>query len=222
VVEFTTTTGGKTETYLKWEARERDLHRLLGAWQQLGRAAAERAGEHELLRRSRIPTRSTTTRPAPRRATSRRSTNSAPTSPSWQSGTFVCRRSVAPRHVARGGGLGSPTFPGHSCRRMSSWLATRNGFVKVGEFEGEATDSKHKGWSVMYSLSAPLTRATGGFEQSERAGGRRPSGRSPWSRISTPPRVKIQKACATGQKLPKVKVELCTTVAARHAAVPHL
>ena len=42
--------------------------------------------------------------------------------------------------------------------------STRSGFVKFGDFEGEATDSKHKGWSIMHSLSAPLTRATGGFE----------------------------------------------------------
>ena len=42
--------------------------------------------------------------------------------------------------------------------------STRSGFVKIGDFEGEASDSKHKGWSIMYWLSAPLTRATGGFE----------------------------------------------------------
>ena len=89
---------------------------------------------------------------------------------------------------------------------------TRNGFVKVGEFEGEATDSKHKGWSVLYSVSAPLTRTTGGFEQGERAVGATAVGTVTVVKDLDTASVKIQKACATGQKLPKVKVELCTTV----------
>lgn len=88
----------------------------------------------------------------------------------------------------------------------------RNGFVKIGEFEGEATDSKHKGWSVIYSVSAPLTRATGGFEQSERAAGATAVGNVTLVKDLDAASVKIQKACATGQKLPKVKIELCTTV----------
>lgn len=89
---------------------------------------------------------------------------------------------------------------------------TRSGFVKVGEFEGEATDSKHKGWSVLYSMSAPLTRMTGGFEQSERAAGATAVGNVTVVKDLDTASVKIQKACATGQKLPKVKIELCTTV----------
>lgn len=88
----------------------------------------------------------------------------------------------------------------------------RNGFVKIGEFEGEATDSKHKGWSVIYSVSAPLARATGGFEQSERAAGATAVGNVTLVKDLDAASVKIQKACATGQKLPKVKIELCTTV----------
>jgi len=90
--------------------------------------------------------------------------------------------------------------------------STRSGFVKFGDFEGEATDSKHKGWSIMYSMSAPLTRTTGGFEQSERALGATAVGNVTVVKDLDTASVKIQKACATGQKLPKVKVELCTTV----------
>ena len=88
--------------------------------------------------------------------------------------------------------------------------STRSGFVKFGDFEGEATDSKHKGWSIMHTLSAPLTRATGGFEQSERGGGATAVGQITVVKDLDAATVKIQKACVTGQKLSKVKVELCT------------
>lgn len=88
--------------------------------------------------------------------------------------------------------------------------STRSGYVKFGDYEGEATDSRHKGWSVMHSLSAPLTRATGGFEQSERGGGATAVGHVTIVKDLDAATVKIQKACVTGQKLPKVKVELCT------------
>lgn len=88
--------------------------------------------------------------------------------------------------------------------------STRSGFVKFGDFEGEATDSKHKGWSIVHTLSAPLTRATGGFEQSERGGGATAVGKVTVVKDLDAATVKIQKACVTGQKLSKVKVELCT------------
>lgn len=88
--------------------------------------------------------------------------------------------------------------------------STRSGFVKIGDFEGEASDSKHKGWSIMYWLSAPLTRATGGFEQSERSGGATAVGQVTVVKDLDSATVKIQKACISGQKLSKVKLELCT------------
>jgi type VI secretion system secreted protein Hcp len=87
---------------------------------------------------------------------------------------------------------------------------TRSGYVKFGDYEGEATDSKHKGWSIMHSLSAPLARATGGFEQSERGGGATAVGHVTIVKDLDAATVKLQKACVSGQKLPKVKVELCT------------
>jgi len=89
----------------------------------------------------------------------------------------------------------------------------RKGFVKIGDFEGESTDSTHVGWSVMYRLSAPITRMTGGFEQSERGVGASALANAVVVKDVDSASVKIQKACATGQKLPKVKIELCTTLA---------
>jgi type VI secretion system Hcp family effector len=89
----------------------------------------------------------------------------------------------------------------------------RNGFVKFGSFEGEATDKKHANWSILYSVSAPITRATGGFEQSERAVGSTAVSNVVVVKDLDSESVKLQKACATGQLLPTVQVDLCTTVA---------
>jgi type VI secretion system Hcp family effector len=91
--------------------------------------------------------------------------------------------------------------------------AAHNGFAKFGDFEGESTDAKHKGWSLMQSFSAPLSRATGGFEQSERALGATAVGNAVVVKELDSASVKIQKACVTGQKIAKVKVEMCTTLA---------
>ena len=89
---------------------------------------------------------------------------------------------------------------------------TRNGFVKFGEFEGEATDAKHKGWSFVHAVSAPLTRTTGGYEQSERSGGATAVGMVTVVKDLDASSVKIQKALVSGQKVSKVKIELCSTV----------
>lgn len=88
----------------------------------------------------------------------------------------------------------------------------RTGFVQFGSFEGEATDSKHVGWSILHSVSAPISRATGGFEQSERGAGATAVGKVIVIKNVDSASVKLQKACAAGQLLPKVQVDLCTTV----------
>jgi type VI secretion system Hcp family effector len=89
----------------------------------------------------------------------------------------------------------------------------RKGFVKIGDFEGESTDSKYTGWSLIYRLSAPITRMTGGFEQSERGVGASALVNAVVIKDVDSASVKVQKACASGQKLAKVKVDLCTTLA---------
>lgn len=88
----------------------------------------------------------------------------------------------------------------------------RNGFVRFGSYEGEATDTKHAGWSTLMSVSAPVSRATGGYEQSERGVGATAVGMVTVIKDLDAVSVKLQKACATGLLLPSVKVELCTTV----------
>lgn len=88
----------------------------------------------------------------------------------------------------------------------------RNGFVQFGSFEGEATDSKHSGWSILVSVSAPISRTTGGFSQSERGAGGTAVGTVTVVKDLDATSVKLQKACAKGQVLPTVKVDLCTQV----------
>jgi type VI secretion system Hcp family effector len=88
----------------------------------------------------------------------------------------------------------------------------RSGFVKLGSFEGESSDAKHTGWSIVHAVSAPISRLTGGFAESERGAGATAVGTVTLVKDLDSASVKIQKACATGQKLPTVKIELCTTV----------
>lgn len=88
----------------------------------------------------------------------------------------------------------------------------RNGFVQFGSFEGESTDSKHKGWSILVAVSAPISRTTGGYSQSERGAGGTTVGTVTVVKDLDAASVKLQKACAKGQVLPTVKVDLCTQV----------
>lgn len=94
------------------------------------------------------------------------------------------------------------------------------GFVKLGDFEGEATDSAHTGWSILNHLSAPITRTTGGFQQRERPTGATSLGDVVLIKDLDSASVKIQKACATGQLIPSVQVALCTMVG--ESAAPFL
>jgi hypothetical protein len=37
------------------------------------------------------------------------------------------------------------------------------GYIKIGSFDGEATDTGHEGWSIIQSISAPISHSMGGF-----------------------------------------------------------
>jgi type VI secretion system Hcp family effector len=91
-------------------------------------------------------------------------------------------------------------------------LSPVEGFVKIGDFEGAADDPQHQGWSPLLGLHAAVTRATGSFiSSSQQVGSTRFSdvtvakcfdGASP----------KSQQACASGQKLQKVQIHVCSEV----------
>lgn len=98
--------------------------------------------------------------------------------------------------------------------------SVKTGYVKVGDFEGEATDSTHTGWSIVHRLSVPLSHTTGGFQQRERITGATALADAFVVKDLDSASVKIQKACVTGQLLPKVQIELCTMVG--EGAEPYL
>lgn len=86
------------------------------------------------------------------------------------------------------------------------------GYIKIGDFEGESTDDGHVGWSRIQSVSAGLTRAMGGFSGSERGKGQTSLQDLSVVKELDDASVKLQKACATGERIAKVKVDLCATV----------
>jgi len=86
------------------------------------------------------------------------------------------------------------------------------GFIKIGDFEGGSADVQHSGWSDITGLECEITRKVGSFIQSQN-----PVGSTELSDVcvvklidgSTP---KIQKACASGQKLSKVVIHVTSII----------
>jgi len=86
------------------------------------------------------------------------------------------------------------------------------GFVKIGDFEGGSANPQHVGWSDILGLDCSIARKVGSFIKSQN-----PVGSTELSDVcvvkaidgSTP---KIQKACATGQKLSKVAINVVSTI----------
>jgi len=86
------------------------------------------------------------------------------------------------------------------------------GFVKIGDFNGDATDRGHKGWSNAVSISAPITHAVGYHGGSQKGKGQTSIGNIDLVKEVDSATVKIQRACAMGKKIPKVQVHICTVV----------
>jgi len=86
------------------------------------------------------------------------------------------------------------------------------GFIKIGDFEGGSADVQHVGWSDIVGLDCEITRKIGSFIKSQN-----PVGSTELSDVcvvklvdgSTP---KIQKACASGQKLSKVVIHVISLI----------
>lgn len=86
------------------------------------------------------------------------------------------------------------------------------GYIKIGSFEGEATDSGHEGWSIIQSISAPISHSMGGYSGSERGKGQTSLGDISIVKEMDKASVKLQLACASGEKIPKVEIHLCTVL----------
>jgi type VI secretion system secreted protein Hcp len=95
---------------------------------------------------------------------------------------------------------------------MNASRTSLNGFIKIGDFEGGSADNQHAGWSDITGLDCEITRKIGSFIKSQN-----PVGSTELSDVcvlklidgSTP---KIQKACASGQKLSKVVIHVTSVV----------
>ncbi len=87
-----------------------------------------------------------------------------------------------------------------------------DGFVKIGDFEGSADDPQHAGWSPIIGLHASVVRSSGSFITSGQPVGSTRFGPVTIAKPFDGSSPKTQKACATGQKLSKVQLHVCTEV----------
>jgi type VI secretion system secreted protein Hcp len=102
--------------------------------------------------------------------------------------------------------------PFEETQAMASASVDLIGFIKIGEMEGGSADSQHSGWSEITGVGCSIARKIGSFIKSQN-----PVGSTELSDVcvvkvvdgTTP---KIQKACATGQKLSKVEIHVMATV----------
>ncbi len=93
------------------------------------------------------------------------------------------------------------------------------GYIKVGDFEGGSADAQHTGWSEIIGFNASVERKTGSFIKSDNPVGSTNLGDVIVDKLVDAASVKLMKACATGQKIPKVQVHMCSTVAGKFAVI---
>ncbi len=106
-------------------------------------------------------------------------------------------------------------------------VTAQSGFLKIGDIEGEATDSKHKDWIVIESVSYAM-----GQQKAAVGSARRVSAIDMGDLIlskkvdkSSP---KLLEACANGRSLPELELEMVTSgrlyykVTLRNARLNHV
>jgi type VI secretion system secreted protein Hcp len=86
-------------------------------------------------------------------------------------------------------------------------------FLKLGDIKGEATDTGHKEWIIIQSMSSPIYRSIPeGAKDSQRARGETTLGDIVVVRELDKSSTKLQEACANGTFFPEVEIHFCTTV----------
>ncbi len=86
-------------------------------------------------------------------------------------------------------------------------------FMKLGDIKGEATDTGHKDWIIIESLSAPIFRSVPeGAKDQQRTKGETTLGDVVVTRQLDKSTTKLQEACANGTFFKEVEVHFCTTV----------
>ncbi len=95
---------------------------------------------------------------------------------------------------------------------MNIMNTSLTGFVKIGDFEGGSADSQHVGWSDIIGLDCEITRKIGSFIKSQNAVGSTELSDVCVVKMVDGATPKIQKACATGQKLSKVTIHVISAI----------
>jgi len=86
-------------------------------------------------------------------------------------------------------------------------------YMKLGDIKGEATDSDHKDWIIIESMSSPIFRSVPpGAKDQQRTKGETSLGDIVVSRQLDKSSTKLQETCANGTFAKEVEIHFCTTV----------
>jgi type VI secretion system secreted protein Hcp len=86
-------------------------------------------------------------------------------------------------------------------------------FMKLGDIKGEATDSQHKDWIIIESMSSPIFRSIPeGAKDQQRTKGETTLGDIAVTRQLDKSSTKLQEACANGTFYDEVEIHFCSTV----------
>jgi len=86
-------------------------------------------------------------------------------------------------------------------------------YMKLGDIKGEATDTDHKEWILIESMSSPIFRSIpAGAKDQQRTKGETTLGDIVCVRQLDKSSTKLQEACANGTFFKEVEIDFCTTV----------
>ena len=86
-------------------------------------------------------------------------------------------------------------------------------FMKLGDIKGEATDTDHKEWILIESMSSPIFRSVPeGAKDQQRTKGETTLGDIVVVRQLDKSSTKLQEACANGTFFKEIEIHFCTTV----------
>ena len=86
-------------------------------------------------------------------------------------------------------------------------------YLKLGDIKGEASDSGHKDWVIIQSMSSPIYRSIPeGAKDHQRTKGETTLGDIAIVRELDKSSTKLQEACANGTFYPEVEIHFCSTV----------
>jgi type VI secretion system secreted protein Hcp len=86
-------------------------------------------------------------------------------------------------------------------------------FAQIGDIQGEATDTNHKNWIIVHSMSSGIVRSIPvSAKDQQRTKGETSLGDIVVVRHIDKSSPKLAEACATGKFFPAVQIDFCSTV----------